>query len=83
VTPTKYSKGPSMTQEYNENVEFKVSKLEEKITSMDGTMVKKLGILNMVTKKNSKLLKRISNIKDMRESLFKELRCILTLNLPL
>jgi hypothetical protein len=50
VTLTKASKGSSLTQEENEDVEFKVSKLEEKITSMETTMEKKVDILNMVSK---------------------------------
>lgn len=50
ATPTKTSKGPSFTQEKNEKVEFKVSKLQEKIASMEATMAKKVDILNMSSK---------------------------------
>jgi hypothetical protein len=35
ATPVKAFEGSSLTQEKNENVEFKVSKLEEKIESME------------------------------------------------
>lgn len=50
VTPAKASKGSSLTQEENKDVEFKVSKLDKKIVSMETTMAKKIDILNMVSK---------------------------------
>jgi hypothetical protein len=41
-----------LTQEENEDVETKVSKLEDKITSMEAMMENKVDILNMVTLPN-------------------------------
>jgi hypothetical protein len=49
-TPTNVYEVSFLTREENEYVEFKVSKLENKIVSMKTRMEKKVGILNMVSK---------------------------------
>jgi len=50
ATPTKLFKGSSLTHEENEDVEFKVSNMEDKIQIIETTMTRKFDILNIVGK---------------------------------